>query len=85
MSRNLPMDILRSFLTVADLGGVTQAADALGRSQPAISLQIRKLEQQLDTSLFDRRGQRLRLSDNGRRLRPVAQQIIALNDQVFHW
>ncbi len=84
MSRNLPMDILRSFLTVADLGGVTQAADALGRSQPAISLQIRKLEQQLDTSLFDRRGQRLRLSDNGRRLRPVAQQIIALNDQVFH-
>lgn len=84
MIRNLPMDVLRTFLTIADLGGMTSAADALGRSQPAISLQIKKLEAQLGSRLFDRRGQRLSLSEDGRKLRPLAQQIITLNDQVFN-
>ena len=78
MIRNLPMDVLRSFLTIADLGGVTLAADTLGRSQPAISLQLKKLEEQLGSRLFDRRGQRLSLSEDGRKLRPLAQQIITL-------
>ena len=40
---NLPTDTLRAFISVIDLGGFTRAADALGRTQPAISLQMRRL------------------------------------------
>ena len=50
--RNLPTDSLRSFLAVYDSGSVTTAADQIGRSQPAVSLQIKKLEEILETSLF---------------------------------
>ena len=42
--KNLPMDVLRSFVTVAELKGFTQAGELLGRSQPAVSLQIKRLE-----------------------------------------
>jgi DNA-binding transcriptional LysR family regulator len=42
---NLPTDVLRTFLAVIDLGSFTKAGQLLGRTQPAISLQIRKLEE----------------------------------------
>ena len=46
--KHLPVDVLRSFVTIVELGGYTQAGDVLGRSQPAISLQIKKLEEILE-------------------------------------
>jgi hypothetical protein len=49
--KNLPMDLLRTFVTITDLGGFTQAGEALGRSQPAISLQIKRLEEMIDEKL----------------------------------
>ena len=45
--KNLPTELLRAFVTVIELGGFTQAAEWLGRSQPAVSLQIKRLEQLL--------------------------------------
>ena len=50
--RNLSMDALRAFVATADLGSVTAAADHLGRSQPAISLQLKKLEEHLGIEVF---------------------------------
>jgi len=44
MNQNVPIDLLRAFVTVVDLGSYTRAAQALGRTQPAVSLQIRRLE-----------------------------------------
>jgi len=48
---NLDIDLLRAFVTVVDTGSFTRAASLLGRSQPAVSLQIRLLEDQLRSPL----------------------------------
>lgn len=50
--RNIPTDLLRTFLAVIDLKSHTRAAEQLGRTQPAISLQMKKLQELLDVSLF---------------------------------
>ena len=81
--RNLPMDVLRSFVTVAELGGFTQAGELLGRSQPAISLQIKRLEEQVEASLFTRKGQQLGLTPSGSKLLKYALEILALNDEAI--
>ena len=43
--KNLPMDLLRAFVSVAQLSSFTKAGELLGRSQPAISLQMQRLEE----------------------------------------
>ena len=63
---NLSMNELRTFATIAELGGFTPAGDLLGRSQPAISLQIKRLEEQLEELLFVRKGKQLVLTSAGR-------------------
>ncbi len=82
--KNLPMDILRTFVTISDLGGFTQAGAFLGRSQPAISLQIKRLEELLETSLLTRHGQQLKLTVHGERLYRYAKQILNLNDEALN-
>jgi len=82
--KNLPMDVLRSFVTVADVGGYTQAAELLGRSQPALSLQIKRLEEILQTRLFSRNKQRLEVTEAGQRLLEYARQILAINDEILN-
>ena len=81
--KQLSMDTLRTFVAIINQGGFAKAGDLLGRSQPAISLQIKKLEEQLDQKLFRKAGQRLEPTSNGRWLYEKAQQILALNDEVF--
>ena len=49
---NLPVDVLRAYITVIDLGGYTRAAAALNLSQPAISLQIKRLEDLIGKQLI---------------------------------
>ncbi len=81
--RNLPMDGLRAFVTVAEVRGFTQAGQLLGRTQPAISLQIKKLEELIGAPLFVRGGPRLDLTPTGERLLEYARQILALNDEAL--
>ena len=81
--KNLSTDALRAFTTVLELGGFTQAGEYLGRTQPAISMQIKKLEQQLGQSLLIRRGQTVELTKAGQLFRPYARQILALNDEAI--
>lgn len=57
---------IRSFLEVARLGSVGQAADALAISQPAVSKTLRELEDRLGVALFERAGRRIRLNEAGR-------------------
>jgi DNA-binding transcriptional LysR family regulator len=77
------MELLRSFVTVVELGGFTVAGQLLGRSQPAVSLQIKRLEELIDSQLFFRGGQQLELTLAGDRLLTYAQQILALNDEAL--
>lgn len=79
--KNLPMDLLRTFTTINDLGGFTQAGDLLGRSQPAISLQVKRLEEMLDVKLFNRVGG-LQLTEEGQILYNSARKILEMNDAV---
>ena len=79
---NLPTDLLRTFVTIADLGSFTRAGDKLGRSQPAISLQIKRLEDLLKTRLYERSIRDLILSHSGRQLADYARKILALNDEA---
>ena len=79
---NLPTDVLRTFLAVIDLGSFTKAGQLLGRTQPAISLQIRKLEELIGLSLLDTSGRTIALTKDGETLARHARQLLVLNDEI---
>lgn len=83
MSINLPTELLRSLITVADLGGYTKAGIALNRSQPAISLQMRRLEELVGSKLIVRDGKELKFTEAGEKLATYARQILHLNDDMI--
>jgi DNA-binding transcriptional LysR family regulator len=74
------MDLLRSFVSVAQLNSITKAGELLGRSQPAITLQMQRLEELVDETLLVRNGKNMDLSEAGDRLYEYANQILSLND-----
>ncbi|MBV1911398.1 MAG: LysR family transcriptional regulator, partial [Kangiellaceae bacterium] len=59
---------IRTFVEVVDSGSITLAANRLLRTQQAISLQLQKLEEQLEINLFDRRGAEISLTADGEKL-----------------
>lgn len=83
MIKQLSMDNLRTFVSVIEQGGYAKAGEFLGRSQPAISLQIKKLEEQLGRQLFTKVGQRHVASADGNWLYGKAREILELNDSIF--
>jgi DNA-binding transcriptional LysR family regulator len=76
------MDALRSMVVGVELGSFARAATHLGRSQSAISMQLKKLEQQAGRPLFHRSGRALIPSEAGERLLTYGRQILALNDEI---
>jgi len=80
---NLDLDILRSLATGMDLGSFAKAADRLGRSQSAISLQLRKLEEQLGVELLRKQGRNLMLTEAGEVMLGYARRLLALNDEAL--
>jgi DNA-binding transcriptional LysR family regulator len=77
MKRKMDSDALNTFLVVHRRGGISNAAKALRRSQPAISRRIALLEQELGVALFDRVAGRTMLSDAGRVMVPYAERAVA--------
>lgn len=67
---------LRAFVTVAQEGNLTRAAERLCLTQPALSLQVKKLQSELNLCLFDRTPRGMRLTESGQRLLPVAQRAL---------
>lgn len=78
----MDMKQLNTFLTVSDLLNFTKAADALGYAQSSITAQIRQLESELGTVLFERIGKKVSLTQAGRKLIPYATQILQLSDNM---
>jgi DNA-binding transcriptional LysR family regulator len=68
---------LRAFVTVAKIGHLTRAAETLHVTQPAVSGQIKALEEQLGVALFDRRPGRIMLTRAGELLLPEAEKVLA--------
>jgi DNA-binding transcriptional LysR family regulator len=82
MSLPLDSDLLRTFLAVADTGNLTRAADVVRRTQSAVSMQIKKLEDLLGFALFERHSRGVVLTAEGRRLVDNARRIVALLDDT---
>ena len=83
MPRNLDLASLRSFVTVADVGGVTRAAGYLNLTQSAVSMQIKRLEEALGMTLFLRAARKLALSPEGEQLLSYGRRMLALNDEAL--
>jgi DNA-binding transcriptional LysR family regulator len=83
MPRNLDLSALRSFVTVADVGGVTRAAGYLNLTQSAVSMQIKRLEDSLGIPLFLRAARKLALSPDGEQLLSYSRRMLALNDEAM--
>ena len=81
--RNLDIDLLRAFVSVADLGSFTRAAEALLRRQSTLSLQVKRLEDGLGRRLLDRSARRVRLTPAGEALLGEARQMLELNDRLL--
>ncbi|MCB8823071.1 LysR substrate-binding domain-containing protein [Microvirga rosea] len=80
--RHLDIAVLRAFLLIAEGRSFTEAADRLGRSPSAISLQIQKLETDLGTSVFRRNNRQVVLTLAGERLLGFARRILQANDEA---
>lgn len=83
MPRNLDMTALRSFVTVADVGGVTRAAGFLNLTQSAVSMQIKRLEEALGLPLFLRAARKLVLSPEGEMLVSYGRRLLEINDEAL--
>src|SRR5215469_3669013 len=82
MRPTFDMDALRTIVVGTDLGSFARAAIRLGRSQSAVSMQLKKLEQQAGRPLFRRDGRGLVPTEAGEALLAYARRIIALNDEA---
>jgi DNA-binding transcriptional LysR family regulator len=83
MVRNLDMTAMRSFVAVADCGGVTRAAGSLNLTQSAVSMQLKRLEESLGLQLLDRSARSISLTASGEQLLSYARRMLDLNDEVF--
>ena len=75
---------LRAFCETARRSSFTEAAAVLGVTQPAVSLQVRELENELGAALFDRDGPGLALTPAGERLYPLAESLVQDMDRLYH-
>src|SRR5256885_6015479 len=74
---------LAAFCVVVERRSFSQAAERLGVTQPAVSLQVRALEKRLGRQLLDRSGRRVEPTEAGLRLYRGAQRLLALEDQLL--
>jgi DNA-binding transcriptional LysR family regulator len=83
MIRDLDMTLIRTFVTTADKASMTAAANALHLTQGAVSQQVKRLEEALGQSLFERDRRGLRLTRSGERLLDKARRVLLLNDEIL--
>lgn len=83
MSVHLDLDQLRSFVAIAESGSFTRAAGMVARTQSAVSVQMRRLEERLGHKLFEKDGRASRLTADGERLLPRARRLLQMNDETI--
>ena len=83
MASPLDLDQLQTFITIADTGSFTKAADEVHRTQSAVSMQMRRLEERLGKSLFEKDGRTNRLTEEGERLLTYARRMLRLNRETL--
>ncbi|WP_032699521.1 LysR family transcriptional regulator [Pseudomonas syringae] len=83
MSRYLDLDLLRTFTMIAETRALNRAADRVGRSQAAISMQVKRLEEIVNQPLLKRTGRGVLLTGHGERLLLHAQKILRAHDEAL--
>ena len=83
MARNLDLTSLRSFVAVAEAGGVTRAAGFLHLTQSAVSMQLKRLEEAIGVALLDRSSRSIAMTAEGEQLLGYARRMLALNDEAL--
>lgn len=83
MSTPLDLDQLQTFIAIADTGSFTRAADAIFKTQSAVSMQMRRLEERIGKPLFERDGRSNRLTEDGDRLLLYARRMMQLNGETI--
>jgi DNA-binding transcriptional LysR family regulator len=78
----LDIDVLKTFLAIADEGNFTRAAETVNKTQSAVSMQMRRLEELLGATLFAKDGRLSRFTGEGERLVEYARRVVALNDEA---
>lgn len=79
---NLDLDLVRAFVAVAEAKNFTRAGVRLGRTQSTISLQVKRLEEQLGAELFTRDPRKVALTSRGETLLTHARRLLRLNDEI---
>ena len=82
MGVQLDIDVLRNFVAIADAKVMSRAAKQVGKTQAALSQQVRKLEDAVQQPLMTRNGRGIRLTMHGERLLVHAHKILRLHDEA---
>src|SRR5215472_9725036 len=80
---NIPTELLRTFVAVVDLRSFTRAAQSLGVTQPAVSAQVKRLQQLLGGDLMDKSAPGVLLTSMGENVLAYARRLLAINDQIL--
>ena len=83
MATQLAIDLLRCFSIVAETGALSRAADRVGRSQAAVSMQMKRLEEIVGQPLLNRTGRGVSLTAHGERLLTHARRILRSHDDAL--
>ena len=83
MPATLDLDQLRTFVAIAESGSFTKAADAVHKTQSAVSMQMRRLEERIGKPIFVRDGRMSKLSEDGERLLGYARRMVRLSDETL--
>jgi DNA-binding transcriptional LysR family regulator len=83
MTTTLDLDQLRTFVAIAESGSFTRAADVVHKTQSAVSMQMRRLEERIGKAIFIRDGRMSKLSEDGERLLGYARRMVRLSDETI--
>jgi len=83
MTALLDVDQLRTFIAIAETGSFTKAAEVVNKTQSAVSMQMKRLEERLDRPVFTRDGRASKLTEDGQRLLDFARRIVKLNVETI--
>ncbi|TMJ28821.1 MAG: LysR family transcriptional regulator, partial [Alphaproteobacteria bacterium] len=83
MNSLLDVDQLRTFLAIVETGSFTRAAEIVHKTQSAVSMQMKRLEERLERPIFARDGRASKLTEDGDRLLDYARRIVKLNVEAL--
>jgi len=83
MNAVLDIEQLRTFIAIAETGSFTRAAEVVHKTQSAVSMQMKRLEERIGKPIFERDGRASKLTEDGERLLDYARRIVKLNAEAL--